>query len=447
MNKQHFTTHTTEILSDTETPISLYYKLCLNEAYSFLFESAEQDARMGRYSFIGFGAVEVVTLDGGDPLDKMKAKMSEFDLGEAHEARFGSGFVGYFSYEAIHSFEKISRPAKKSAMDVPEGVFFLPRVTIVFDHIKHTAKLHYLVEEAENGVEEKVGAILEKLQNAEAVPLVQPGTGVDFELEPSKEAFLEQVEKAKERIKDGEIFQVVLGHSFQAKTDKTPFELYRSLRHANPSPYMFFIQFDGFAVAGASPETLVRIEDGEVLVRPIAGTRHRGKTNEEDKRLEEELLADPKEQAEHRMLVDLGRNDVGRVAEGGTVEVPNEMYIQRFSSVMHIVSDVTGKLREDQDMFDVFRACFPAGTLTGAPKIRAMEIISELEGRERGIYGGAVGYFDFSGNMDFAIAIRTMVYKNGVVYTQAGAGIVQDSIPEKEHEECLHKANSCLSIL
>ncbi len=443
-----YTTLTTEILSDTETPISLYYKLCRDEPYSFLFESAEQDARMGRYSFIGFDPVEVLMLDGDqDPLEAVKAKMGEFEVEEGErDARFGAGFVGYLSYETIHHFEKVLRPEKKAAMDVPEGAFFLPRVVIVFDHIKHVAKLHYLVEEGEDG-KERVGEILARLQEADAVPLVEPGKGVEFDLEPSKEEFLRQVEVGKERIRDGEIFQVVLGHSMQAKTDKTSFELYRGLRHKNPSPYMYFIQFEGFAVAGASPETLVRVEDGEVLVRPIAGTRPRGATDEEDKKLEEELLADPKEQAEHRMLVDLGRNDVGRVSDGGTVEVPNEMYIQRFSSVMHIVSDVVGKVAADKDMFDVFRACFPAGTLTGAPKIRAMEIISELENRQRGIYGGAVGYFDFSGNMDFAIAIRTMVYKNGTVYTQAGAGIVHDSIPEKEHEECLHKAQSCLSIL
>jgi anthranilate synthase component I len=438
-----YTTKTREILTDTETPISLYYKLCLDRPFSFLLESAEQDGEMGRYSFIGFDPVEVLEFDGTeDPLEKIKNKMANYEMAEEVREGLMAGFVGYFSYEIIHHVENIPRPEKKAAMDIPEGIFFLPRVVICFDHLKHIAKLHYLGED-----ENELNKIMAQIQAPLQIPFIEAGGGGEYELTPSREEFIEQVKKCKQYIEEGEVFQIVVSHAILAQTEKTPFELYRGLRHANPSPYMYFLQFDGFAVVGASPETLVRVENNEVLVRPIAGTRPRGATDEEDKQLEAGLRVDPKELAEHMMLVDLGRNDVGRVSQIGTVEVPAEKYIQRFSSVMHMISDVTGTLREGKDMFDVFRACFPAGTLSGAPKIRAAELIAGLEKRQRGIYGGAVGYFDFSGNADFAIAIRTMVCKENKVYLQAGAGIVHDSVPEREHEECLHKAKSCLSVL
>jgi len=419
----------------------------LDKPHSFLLESAEQDGEMGRYSFIGFDPIEVLEFDEKeDPLAIIKEKMATYEMEEAVQEGLQAGFVGYFSYEIIHHVEDISKSGKKAGMDIPEGVFFLPRVVICFDHLKHVARLHYLVGEGES--DEGISEILAQIQAPLQIPFIESGGGTqDFELIPSREEFLEQVKECKRYIEEGEVFQIVVSHSITAKTNKTPFELYRGLRHANPSPYMYFLQYEGFAVVGASPETLVRVENNEILVRPIAGTRPRGKSEEEDKRLETELLADPKELAEHMMLVDLGRNDVGRVAQVSTVEVPAEKYIQRFSSVMHMISDVTGTLRKDKDVFDVFRACFPAGTLSGAPKIRAAELISGLEKRQRGIYGGAVGYFDFSGNMDFAIAIRTMVCKDDKAYIQAGAGIVYDSVPEREHEECLHKARSCLSVL
>lgn len=442
-----YNTITREILSDTETPISLYYKLCLGREHSFLLESAEQDGEMGRYSFIGFDPIEVLEFDENeDPLKLIKEKMESYEVEEEVREGLMAGFVGYFSYEVIHHVEDIPKSEKKAGMDIPEGIFFLPRVVICFDHLKHVAKLHYLVGEGEK--EDGMNEILAQIQAPLQIPFIEPSEGVtDYELEPGRDEFIEQVKKCKRYIEEGEVFQIVVSHSIVAKTKRSSFELYRGLRHANPSPYMYFLQFEGFAVVGASPETLVRVESGEVLVRPIAGTRPRGKNEEEDQRLEAELKVDPKELAEHMMLVDLGRNDVGRVAEVGTVIVPAEKYIQRFSSVMHMISDVTGNLREGKDMFDVFRACFPAGTLSGAPKIRAAELISGLEKRQRGIYGGAVGYFDFSGNMDFAIAIRTMVCKENKAYIQAGAGIVYDSVPEREHEECLHKAKSCLSVL
>lgn len=433
-----------EILTDTDTPISLYLKLCALRPYSFLLESAEQDGEMGRYSFIGFDPIEILKFEGNkDPLKVIKEKMAEYEIEEEVREGFLAGFVGYFCYEVIHHIENIPKPEKAAAMNIDEGIFFLPRVVICFDHLKHLTRLYYLGDD-----ESELELILGQIKKSLEVSFVElEGKSASFNLEPTKEEFLEQVKQCKKYIEDGEVFQIVVSHSITAETKKTPFELYRALRYRNPSPYMYFLQYEDFAVVGASPETLVRVEHGEVLLRPIAGTRPRGKTDEEDKRLEAELKVDPKELAEHMMLVDLGRNDVGRVAKTGTVTVPAKEYIQRFSSVMHMISDVRGELRSDKDMFDVFRACFPAGTLSGAPKIRAAELISGLEKRQRGIYGGAVGYFDFSGNADFAIAIRTMVCRGEKVYIQAGAGIVHDSVPEREHEECLHKARSCLSVL
>lgn len=433
-----------EVLTDTDTPISLYLKLCAGRTYSFLLESAEQDGEMGRYSFIGFDPIEVLKFDGDrDPLKVIKETMAEYEINEDVREGFLTGFVGYFSYEVIHHIENISKPEKMAAMNMPEGIFFLPRVVICFDHLKHLTRLYYLGDD-----ENELELILEQIKKPFETSFVKLGNETaSFDLEPMREEFLGQVKECKKYIEDGEVFQIVVSHSIEAETKKTPFELYRALRYLNPSPYMYFLQYEDFAVAGASPETLVRVEHGEVLLRPIAGTRPRGKTPKEDKRLEAELKVDPKELAEHMMLVDLGRNDVGRVAKIGTVTVPVREYIQRFSSVMHLISDVRGHLRQDKDMFDVFRACFPAGTLSGAPKIRAAELISRLEKRQRGIYGGAVGYFDFSGNADFAIAIRTMVCRGEKVYIQAGAGIVHDSVPEREHEECLHKARACLSVL
>jgi anthranilate synthase component 1 len=450
-----------QIPTDTETPISLYYKLAHGQANSFLLESAEQDARMGRYSFIGFDPVQVLKFEVGgaeNPLDVIKAEMEKIKMVEFEKsARLDAGFVGYFSYEMIRHFEKIPVPEQESASGIPEGVFILPRVLVVFDHVKRMVNLHYLVdlsgdlnkkiEQANQAAEQ----VMNKLQEPIGVPFLRPHRSLNpkehVEIIPSKNEFMEQVEQARESIKSGDIFQIVLSHSMEMATEKSAFELYRQLRRENPSPYMYILQYEDFAVVGASPETMVRLEGEDVLVRPIAGTRHRGTTPEEDKQLEADLHADPKERAEHMMLVDLGRNDVGRVCKVGSVEVTNQMYTQRFSSVMHLVSDVIGKIRPDMDMFDVLKAAFPAGTLSGAPKIRACELIASLEKRQRGIYGGGVGYFDFSGNMDFAIAIRTMIHREGRVYLQAGAGVVYDSIPENEHNECFHKATSCLSVL
>ena len=385
-----------------------------------------------------------------NPIDTIKEEMEKINVVElgAH-GRFESGYVGYFSYETIRHIENVPIPTEKSASGISESIFFLPRVTVVFDHFKHVIYLHYLMSLSGdigknfNEAEKAVFDILDDMKKNVSVPVpCKHSPLVNYSLEPSRDEFIEIAKKAKSLIEEGEIFQVVLSHSFQAKTKKTHFEIYRDLRRKNPSPYMYFLRYEDFSIVGASPETLVRVSDGEVLLRPIAGTRPRGKTPKEDFDLENDLKKDPKECAEHMMLVDLGRNDVGRIAD--LVNVTKMMYVQRFSTVMHMVSDVVGRLRRGKNMFDVFKASFPAGTLSGAPKIRAEEIISTLEKRQRGIYGGAIGYFDFSGDMDFAIAIRTMVCRGEDVFLQAGAGLVYDSVPEKEHEECLHKAKSCL---
>lgn len=456
---------------DTETPISVYHKLCSNRPYSFLFESAEVTGATamagqagGRYSFIGFDPIEVLTFEEDaeeNPLEVLRARMTEVRLEGEHAGRFEAGFVGYFSYETVRHFERIPLPRTRAASGIPEGVFFLPRVIVVFDHLKHTVELHYLmslegdVEANRAEADRAVGEVKSRLSQAAAglAAVVIEGVREPYALHPSAAVFEARVDRAKEAIRAGEVFQVVLSHSMEIKTEKDPLTLYRLLRRVNPSPYLYLMNFDGFSVVGASPETLVRVgksDEGDglaVVVRPIAGTRPRGVTPQEDARLEQDLLSDPKESAEHMMLVDLGRNDVGRISREGTVTTPVLARVERFSSVMHMVSTVTGRVREGVDLFDVFRSCFPAGTLSGAPKIRACELIAELEDRRRGLYGGAVGYFGLDGTMDFAIAIRTMVHRGDTVYVQAGAGVVYDSVPRKEHQECLHKATSCLSIL
>jgi len=441
---------TTELIIDIETPISAYHKLCVDRPYSFLFESVEVNGKGGRYSFIGFDPIEVFTFDQNglkNPLQVLRERMADLQIEGGGAIHFESGFVGYFSYEVMRHFEQVPMPEKLAACDIPEGVFFLPRVVVVFDHLRHKLFLHCLGE-FEEDLEKIKQMVLNRLDQPICLSNLNVGVNEDsYLLTPSANEFEAQVVQAKEAILNGEVFQVVLSHSMEMKTNQDPLILYRRLRQSNPSPYLFLMQLDGFSVVGASPETLVKVEKGQVIVKPIAGTRPRGVTLDEDARFQVELMADPKERAEHTMLVDLGRNDVGRVSVGGSVQVRSFMKVERFSSVMHLVSEVTGRVREDMDMFAVFQACFPAGTLSGAPKIRACELIAKLEGRRRGLYGGAVGYFGVDGSMDFAIAIRTMVHKDDCVYVQAGAGVVHDSIPRKEHEECLHKAVSCLSIV
>lgn len=434
----------TEIIADTETPITLFAKLAGGNSPAFLFESAEKSAQSGRYSFMGFGSLVVVSLPQGkkDPLKILQSILKKYTFPKIKDLpKFQGGLVGYFGYDLIRYFEPISLPKKKHPLlkDIAEGKFFIPKNFLVFDHLQ--SKLFVISFEKNPTF---INSLKEKLKKHVEFPsMYQNGSDVF----PENKNFEADVTKAKEYIRSGECIQIVLSQKFSFETDKDDLTLYRNLRAGNPSPYMFLLRFDECSIIGSSPETLVRIEDGEITVRPIAGTRKRGKNLKEDKKLEMDLLSNVKEVAEHRMLVDLGRNDIGRVSKKGTVRVTKLLAVERFSHVMHLVSEIRGTIDSKKNMFDVFRACFPAGTLTGAPKIRAMQIISELEKERRGIYGGAVGYFDVSGNMDFAIAIRTIIKKGPSTLVQSGAGIVYDSIPEMEHEECIHKAKACIAVL
>ena len=362
--------------------------------------------------------------------------------------------MGYFSYEIVRHFEKLSIPTESA--EIPEGIFFFPKSLLLFDHFEHTLTLiAYSATDLK-----KLLAYFEKLRDIKGSPPVALGpvttqNPADLIIRPKSpdQDFQKLVRRAKEKICAGDVFQIVVSQLFQSATDEAPFDLYRRLRIISPSPYMYYLQYPDFSIIGSSPETLVRTEGDEIIVRPIAGTRRRGMTREEDDALATELKNDGKEQAEHMMLVDLGRNDVGRVAEPGSVRVTQLMEVEKFSHVMHLVSEIRGKRirsgagNSGGSLFDIFKMAFPAGTLTGAPKVRAMEIIAEFEKKPRGIYGGAVGYFDLSGNMDFAIAIRTMLYKDGVVRLRAGAGIVYDSKPELEDQECCNKARAPLTAL
>jgi anthranilate synthase component 1 len=371
--------------------------------------------------------------------------------------RFSGGAVGYLAYEAVTRFEELPSP-NVDTLRLPESLFMFVDTMLVFDHVTHRikilshARLDGNIEEEYTKAVERIEELVDRLKQ----PLEQDqsnGTArksansLPIYSNLSKEEFERCVLKIKDYITEGEAIQVVLSQRLAQPTGLPPFEIYRALRSINPSPYMFFLDFGDFHIIGASPEILVRVEDGVVLTRPLAGTRPRGKTADEDYRLELELKQDEKERAEHIMLVDLGRNDIGRVSQPATVEVSELMEVERYSHVMHLVTHVQGKLRTDMSAIDALRACFPAGTVTGAPKIRAMQIIAELEPGKRGPYAGAAGYFSFSGNMDMAIAIRTMVVSKGVAYTQAGCGVVYDSIPECEYEETMNKAQALLKAV
>jgi anthranilate synthase component 1 len=462
-----------ELLIDTETPISLYEKLKEGEAYSFLLESAEGGETFGRYSFIGFGPAKILRFRDGqgliegqgskeqvsftDPLVVLRSMLSAYRVPQTPSLpRFLGGAVGYLSFDAVHYFEKTPVP-KGASLDLPEGIFMLSERLVIVDHLRHRVSVvdHVpLGGDRAAAYEEacaRIHFVVDRIakDKPSLFPRPQP-LGLELprtESPSSIEELIAAIEAAKEAIRAGEIFQVVLSRRYTVDLALPSFDIYRALRALNPSPYMFHLDFGDFALVGASPEVLVRLEDGEILLRPIAGTRKRGATRAEDLALETELLSDAKELAEHNMLLDLGRNDVGRIAEVGSVEVKRPLHVERYSHVMHIVSDVVGRLARGKDAFDVLRACFPAGTVSGAPKIRAMELIGQLEKSERGVYAGAVGYFDFSGNMDTCIAIRSMVVARTAIHLQAGAGIVFDSIAEKEHEECLNKAKASLQAI
>lgn len=460
------------LLADLETPVSVYMKLTQTGKPAFLLESVEGGEQVGRYSFIGVdpkGILSVkdniVTLEregrttkfaipeGQDPLHVIKRHFQTVNpVALEGLPRLVGGAVGFITYDIVRYFERLLKTASDD-LQVPTAAFMLPDTLVIFDHAKHQL---IVLANAHNTDGNRDAAYDKAIQSIDqiVVALGQPiphqsyGAQSDEVFEDPKsnveqEVFEESVRKGKEYIRNGDAFQIVLSQRFSRETTATPLEIYRALRVTNPSPYMFLLQFsEDLTLVGASPEMLVRLEDGVAYNRPLAGTRKRGATEKEDLELEEDLLADPKERAEHVMLVDLGRNDLGRVCDYGTVRVPQMMYVERYSHVMHITSQVEGKLRKGMDAFDLLRATFPAGTLSGAPKVRAMEIIEELEGTQRGPYGGAVGYFSFDGSMDMCITIRSLLMQGKTISVQAGAGIVADSDPAKEYVECINKARA-----
>ncbi len=459
-----------EIIADLETPITIFQKVC-KSGPSYLLESGEIGEKFGRYSFIGckpfadFKSMEgrnVLSLLQGieeitreNPLEALREVMKKFTPAEDKGLpRFYGGAVGYVGYDFVQHLEDI--PLPEDDLGLPVLSFMFAGLVLIYDHWRHSLKVVknvWLRDDAESEYRracEDIQGVLEALKKP-LPPLKEKGDisfeEVFFGSNVSRKDYMSQVVKAKEHIARGDIFQVVLSQRFEAPLKVDPFTLYRVLRTVNPSPYMYYLDFDDVKVVGSSPEPLVRLEDGVVETRPIAGTRPRGHTAEEDQRLSEDLQSDQKEKAEHIMLVDLARNDLGRICEFGSIEVNNLFSVEKYSHVMHMVTEVKGRLKEGRDAFDVLSACFPAGTVSGAPKIRAMEIISQMENCRRGPYAGAVGYFGFSGNMDTCITIRTMVIKNNKIYVQAGAGIVADSQPDEEYQETRHKAAALLKAI
>jgi anthranilate synthase component I len=457
------------ILADTETPVSVWMKLFRNEKYGFLLESVEGQDTVARYSFLSGAPFMTFScrakswkVEGkrtesgeGDPLGKLRALMATYQpVAVEGIPRFCGGAVGFFSYDAIRLRESI--PDKNPKDDPLDDAFFgFYQDLIVFDNSEHRLLLitnMFLDKETDLAAAYKdalyrLGGIEDRMAVRLQTTHLTVGKGATPVSNFKQADFEAAVEKCRDYIRAGDIFQVVLSQRFTVDVDADPFDLYRILRVVNPSPYMYFMNVEGTSVIGASPEMLVRVEEGRLEMRPIAGTRPRGKTAEDDERLIKELLADPKERAEHIMLVDLGRNDVGRVSKAGSVRVEEMMHIEKYSHVMHIVSNVRGELAEGCDAFDALFSCFPAGTLSGAPKIRAMEIIDELEPVKRGLYGGALGYIDWSGTMDTCIVIRTIVYQGKTAVIQAGAGIVADSDAKREYHETLHKASALFAAI
>jgi anthranilate synthase component 1 len=457
-----------EVLADLDTPLSVYLKLARGP-YSYLFESVQGGEKWGRYSIIGLPARTVLSVYGNDvavekdgvivereavadPLEYVCRFKARYSVPEVSGLpRFTGGLVGYFGYETIRYIEpRLGQMQKPDAVGAPDILLTVSDEVVVFDNLQGRL---YLVIHVNPAVPDAYAVANRRLDELVArldapvrhQPLSSTGKAVteqDFVSDFTQAGFEAAVRKSLEYIRAGDIMQVVLSQRLSIPFTATPLDLYRALRTLNPSPYMYFMDLKDFHIVGSSPEILVRLEDGQVTVRPIAGTRPRGKGEKEDMALEKDLLADPKERAEHIMLVDLGRNDVGRVAKTGSVKVTDKMVIERYSHVMHIVSNVIGELKDGMDAVDVLRATFPAGTVSGAPKVRAMEIIGELEPVKRGVYSGAVGYIGWSGNMDTAIAIRTAVIKDGSLYIQAGAGIVADSVPVNEWNETLNKARA-----
>ncbi len=460
-----------EIVADCETPVSAFLKIRSGN-YPFLFESVEGGEKWGRYSFLGAdpsilikgegSRVTMTRRDGGEtvtvtehPLHVLRDLLSEFKpVDMPGLPRFFGGAVGYLAYDMVRFFEPVY--LRHAAKPAPDFFFFITDTLLIFDNVRHRIKvisnafiqgddLKTIYEHAVQKIEKLIACLnrpfvpprLSEKDGPEKIPISNV----------TRDEFKKSVLKAKDYIQAGDIFQVQISQRFSVPITADPFTVYRALRSINPSPYMFYLELGETQLVGTSPEVLVRLEGTQVETRPIAGTRRRGKTEEEDQALEVELLADPKERAEHVMLIDLGRNDVGRVCRYGTVEANEVMVIERYSHVMHIVSNVIGVLEKGKDAFDVLAACFPAGTVTGAPKIRAMEIIDELETDRRSYYAGAVGYFSFQGNMDTCITIRTIVIEGGQASVQAAAGIVADSDPEREYQETVNKAKAMLAAI
>lgn len=469
-----------QLIGDTLTPVSAFCKIQDGD-WSFLFESVIGGERLGRYSFLGAGPflcfeaydrrVRLLTKpdDGSapppeefehpDPLRLLEEKLAAYRAPHVPGLpRFCGGAVGYAGYDSVRYVERLPHPPPDDR-HLPDLCFAFYDRMVIFDHINKTvavvAHAHVDPQDPDRSYREACGRVdrlVERLQRGggeltitDIAPVGETHRPYRSNFEPR--AFEAAVEKCKEYIRAGDIFQVVLSQRLQTETTARPFDVYRTLRVVNPSPFMFYLRAGSLSLVGSSPEIMVRVEEDRVTIRPLAGTRRRGKTEEEDERLAAELVADPKERAEHIMLVDLGRNDVGRVARYGTVQLSDLMSVERYSHVMHICSNVTGRLQPGKTAFDALRACLPAGTLSGAPKVRAMEIIDELEPCRRGPYGGAVGYVDFSGNMDTCIALRTMVLQGQTAYVQAGAGVVADSVPAAEREETLNKAMGLLRAL
>jgi anthranilate synthase component 1 len=454
-----------ELFADLDTPLSVYLKLG-NQPYSYLLESVEGGERFGRYSFIGLSCRtrlrvrgDVVEVEDGDhvtervqgnPLDFIRDYQARFRVAPSEGLpRTTGGLVGYFGYDTVRYIEKrLADTRKHDPVATPDILLMLSEEVAVVDNLSGKLYLVIYVDPASPNAlsiaQARLAQLRARLRSAIDIPLSLPSRRSRAVSEFGEDAFKQAVEQSKRYILDGDIMQVVLAQRMQMQYEEDPLALYRALRSLNPSPYMFFYHFGDFHVVGSSPEILVRRDEHGITVRPLAGTRPRGKNEAEDRALAEELLKDPKEIAEHVMLIDLGRNDISRVANTGSVRVTEQMTVERYSHVMHIVSNVEGKVDPDISNIDVIRATFPAGTLSGAPKIRAMEIIDEFEPTKRGIYGGAVGYLAFNGEMDLAIAIRTAVIKKGMLYVQSGAGIVADSIPQAEWQETQNKVRAVI---
>ncbi len=464
---------TTRLVADLETPVSAMLKLSRSSRYSFLLESVEGGAVRGRYSIIGMNPDLIWKVEGGkaainrkaladrkngfvtesrDPLASLRALLAESRIALGEDAPpMAAGVFGYLGYDMVRLMEDLPE-ANPDLLQLPDGMMIRPTVMAIFDSVKDEVAVTAPVypdattsaRAAYARASERINEVVDALDRPIDLALREADTP---QLPPAKsntppDDYKAMVLKAKDYIAAGDIFQVVLSQRFESEFTLPPFALYRALRRVNPSPFLYYLDFDSFAVVGSSPEILVRVRDGKVSIRPIAGTRRRGATPTEDKALADELLADPKERAEHLMLLDLGRNDVGRVAEIGSIKVTDQFILEFYSQVMHIVSNVEGNLDKKHDIVDALVAGFPAGTVSGAPKVRAMEIIDELEVHKRGIYGGCVGYFGANGEMDTCIVLRTAIVKDGKMYVQAGAGVVADSVPESELQECVNKAKA-----